>query len=87
MAVMHEPVNERSGLHVIAKDIASVFEALVRSEHGRSALVAPGHELEEEHRAGAADREVAGLVDHQHGRMREDPQARVEPACGLCLFE
>ena len=38
-------------------------EAFVRGQHGRSKLVAARHELEEEHGAGAADGQIADLVD------------------------
>jgi hypothetical protein len=50
-------------------------------------LVAPGHELKEQHRAGAADREIANLINDEHGRMGEDLQAGLEPAGRLRLFQ
>jgi hypothetical protein len=33
-------------------------------------LVAAVHELEEEHRPGMADRQIADLIDHQQRRVR-----------------
>src|SRR5690606_31675491 len=50
-------------------------------------LVAPGHELEEEHGAGAADRQVADLIDDEDRRVREHLEALLELARGLGLLE
>jgi hypothetical protein len=50
-------------------------------------LIAAGHQLEEEHRAGATDRQIADLVDDQQRRMREDLQPGLQAPGGLCLFE
>src|SRR5690606_32601845 len=43
-------------------------EALAAGENGRGRLVAPCNELEEEHGAGAADQQIADLLDDEHGR-------------------
>ena len=48
---------------------------LLLREHRRGVLVAPGHELKEEHGAGAADRQIADLVDDEERGEDE----RLEP--------
>ena len=58
VAVVDEAIDERGGHDVIAKDVAPLLEALVGRQHRRRVLVAPRHELKEEHRAGAADGEI-----------------------------
>ena len=68
VAVVQEPVDERRGHDLVAEDLAPFLEALVGGEHGRGVFVAAGHELEEEHGAGAGDRQVADLVDDQQRR-------------------
>jgi hypothetical protein len=56
-------------------------------QHGRSVLVPPIHELEEEHRAGVIDRQVADLVDDEEGRMREHGEPLRQSSRGLSLLE
>src|SRR6266487_3407529 len=63
MAVVHEAVDQGAGHDVVAEDLAPILEAFVAREHGGGPLVAAAHELEEEHGAGACDREVAELVE------------------------
>ena len=65
----------------------TLFKALVGRQDGRRVLVAARHELKEEHRAGAADRQIADLVDDEERRMRQDLQARLQPPGGLRFLE
>jgi hypothetical protein len=62
---MDEAIDERGGHHVIAKDVAPLLEAFVGREHRGRMLLAACHELKEEHRARAGDREVADLIDDE----------------------
>jgi hypothetical protein len=50
-------------------------------------LIATGHQLKKEHRAGTADREIANLVDDEQCRMRQHLQARLESTGGLRFLE
>src|SRR5690606_33581164 len=59
VAVVEQAVDQRGRHDLVAKDLAPLLEALVAGEHGRGRLVAPGHELEEEHGPGAADGQIA----------------------------
>jgi len=70
-----------------AKHRAPLFKAFVGCQHGRRVLVAACHQLKEEHRAGAADRQITDLVDDQHRGMREDVQAGLQAARGLRFFQ
>ncbi len=65
VAVMDEPVDEGCGHDFIAEDVAPFRKTLVGGEHGTCPLIPLGHELEEEHRAGAADGQIADLVDDE----------------------
>src|SRR5690606_19730290 len=64
-----------------------VLKAFVRGEHGRGVLVTTSHELEEEHGAGAADRQVADLVNDEQCWMREYLEPLVESAGSLGFLE
>ncbi len=75
MAVMQQAIDERSGHDLVAQDLSPLLEALVGRQHSGCALVAPVDELEEEHRAGLADGQVADLVDDQERGMGEDLEA------------
>ena len=77
VAVVYEAIDKGSRHNLIAEDLAPFLKALIRGEHGRGVLLAPRHELEEEHRAGAADRQIADLVDDEERRMREHLQTRL----------
>ena len=68
VAVVDEAVDERTGHHLVTEDLPPLLEALVRREHRARPFVAPAHQLKEEHRAGAADREIADLIDDEHAR-------------------
>ena len=70
-----------------AQDLTPLFEPFVGREHGGCALVAPVDELEEEHGAGLADRQVADLVDDQERGIGEDLEAASELTGGLGFFE
>jgi hypothetical protein len=87
VTVMHEAIDQRRRHDVVAEDLAPRLETLVRRQHGRRVFVPPGHELEEEHRARAIDREVADLVDDQERRKAECLHAVQEPAGKLRFFE
>lgn len=65
MAVVDQPVDQSGSHDVVAEDVTPVLKAFVRGEHGRGVLVTTSHELEEEHGAGAADRQVADLVQRR----------------------
>lgn len=77
VAVVQDPVDQRRRHRLIAEDVApladvpSALKALVARHHRRGPLVAPGHQLEEEHGPARADRQVADLVDDQQCRMGE----------------
>src|SRR5262245_59354652 len=72
MLTVIEGCSRRSRTAVaIAEDLAPGAEALIAREDDRPALVAPGHELEEEIGAVAGDGDVADLVDDQELRLRE----------------
>jgi len=73
---MDEAIDESRGHDVVAKDVAPLFEALIRREHRGRVLVPPCHQLKKEHRAGAPDREIADLIDDQQRRIREYVQPR-----------
>src|ERR1044071_3905218 len=64
----------------------TLFKALVGRQDGRRVLVAARHELKEEHRAGAADRQIADLVDDEERRMCEHFEAGLQTAGGLRLL-
>ncbi len=66
---------------------APLLEALVRCQDGGAGLVAAGHELKEEHRPGAADGQVADLIDDQQAREDEGLEAVGEPPGLLGLLE
>jgi len=71
VTVMEDPVNQSRGHDFVAEDVAPLLEALVRSEHSRGVFVTAAHELEEEHGAGAVDREIAYLVHDEQRGVRE----------------
>jgi site-specific DNA recombinase len=66
VAVMQHSVDEGRSHDVIAEDLAPLLEALVGGQHGGGMLIAPIHELEEEHRAGMVDRQVADFIHYEH---------------------
>ena len=76
--MVDEAIDERRRHDVVAENLAPFLEAFVGREHGGRVLVTPRHELKEEHGARAANREIADLVDHEHCRMREHLQARLQ---------
>ena len=80
VAVMDEPVDERGGHDLVAEDLAPLLEALVAGEHGRRVFVAATHQLKEELRAGARDRQIADLVDDHEARRDERAEAPREVA-------
>jgi hypothetical protein len=87
VAVVQEPIDQRGGHDFVAEDLAPLLEALVRGERGGSALIAPGDHLEEEHRAGTGDRQVADFVDHEDGRVRKHLHPLGELPRGLRFLE
>ena len=87
MAVMRQAIDERSGHDLVAQDLAPLLEAFIGGQHSGCALIAPVDELEEEHGAGLADRQVADLVDDQERRIGEDLEAASQLAGGLGFFE
>ncbi len=87
VAVVDESIDQRGRHDLIAKDLAPLFEAFVARENGGGVLVAPGDQLEEEHRAGTRDRQIADLVDHHETREDERAQAVRQSAAGLRVFE
>src|SRR5690606_28776573 len=87
VAVVEQAVDQRGRHDLVAKDLAPLLEALVAGEHGRGRLVAPGHELEEEHGPGAAHWQIADLVHHEDGRVGEHLEPLLELARGLRLFQ
>ena len=75
VAVVQQAIYQRRRHDFISEDLAPLLEAFVAREHRRGRLVAPRHELEEEHRAGARHRQIPDLVDHQQGRVRQHLEA------------
>ncbi len=75
VTVVEQAIDERSGHDLVAQDLAPLLEPLVGRQHGGCALIAPVDELEEEHRAGLTDRQVADLVDDQERGISEDLEA------------
>ena len=84
---MQQAIDECSGHDFVAQDLTPLFEPFVGGQHGGCALVAPVDELEEEHGAGLADRQVADLVDDQERGIGEDLEAASELTGGLGFFE
>ena len=64
MAVMQQPVDERSGHDLVAQNLAPLLEAFIGGQHSGCALIAPVDELEEEHGAGLTDRQSTDDVNH-----------------------
>ncbi len=87
MAVMQQPVDERSGHDLVTQDLAPLLEAFVGGQHSGCTLIAPVDELEEEHGSGLVDRQVADLVDDQERRIGEDLESASQLAGGLGFFE
>src|SRR5262249_38069581 len=87
VAVMDQPINERRRHYFIAEDLAPLLEALVGRQNRGGVLVAPRHELEEEHGARATDREVADLIDDHETRKDERPEPLGQSAAQLGGFE
>jgi hypothetical protein len=67
------------------QELTAVFEAFVRVEHGGGALVAPTHQLKEQHAAGAGDGQIPDFVDDEEHRVGEGLEAVGQPACHLGL--
>lgn len=63
VTVVDEPVDERGRHDVIVEDLALLLEALAARQYATPAFVAARHELKEERRPGATDREVADLIE------------------------
>src|SRR4051794_34855406 len=87
VTVMYEAVDQRSRHDLVAEDLPPFFEAFVAREDRRGVFIAPGEQLEEEHRAGARDREIADLVDNHQAREDERAQAMREAPARLRFFE
>src|SRR5687767_12454151 len=87
VAVVDQAVNESAGHDVVPEDLTPFFKALVRSQDGGGSLVAPAHELEEEHGTGAADRQVADLIHNSQRRIGERLEAMGQAAGDLGFFE
>jgi hypothetical protein len=78
VAVVEQPVDQGCSHDLIAEDLAPLLEALVAGQHGGGVLVAAAHELEEVHRAGAGDRQVADLIDDEQCRLLRVPAPQKE---------
>jgi hypothetical protein len=59
MAVVQDPVDQRRGHDLIPQDLAPFVEPFVGGQNRGGVLVAPAHELKEQHGAGLSDRDVA----------------------------
>lgn len=57
---MEEPVTQRIGHDLVAEAVASLLEGFVADQHGRGVIVSATHQLKEELRAGARDRQIFG---------------------------
>ena len=87
VAAVDQAVDESRRHHLVAEHAAPLLEALVRRQHGRGAFVPGVDELEEEHGAVLADRQVADLVDHEERRVGEHAQPVRQVAGGLRFGE
>ena len=65
---MEQTVDDGGGHHLVSKDLTPVGRAPIRGPHNRAALIAPAHDLEDLVRRRLVERQVAELVDAQHGR-------------------
>ena len=83
MTVMQQPVEDRRGEDVVAKDGAPLRDDLVRGDEQTAAFVPPGDELEKEMGAASFKRQVAELVDDQQLRLGVKHQAITELAVGF----
>lgn len=79
VAVMDEPIDERGGHHVVAKDVAQFLEAFIGREPWPRVLLAARHEL----KASSAPVRMIGrrpdVVYDRKGGIREHRQPRLEP--------
>src|SRR5215472_11920205 len=68
---------------VVVEDLRPVFVGAVGGDHHRGALVALADDLEQQVGAVLIDREVAELVDNQHGGLEVTLELALEAASGL----
>jgi hypothetical protein len=87
VTVVDEPIDQGRRHDLIAEDLAPVLEAFVAGQDRRRMFIASGEELEEEHRPGPRDGEIADLVDDHQAREHEGAEAVREPAAALGLFK
>ena len=74
VAMVQQPVDERRRHDLVAEHVSPFLESLVRGQHRRRPLVPGVDQLEEEHGAVLADRQVADLVDDEQRGMRQHAQ-------------
>ena len=72
MAVVQHSIDDSCRHHFVAEYASPLIECSVRSQHRGGVLVAPTHQLEEQHCAGLADGDVADLIDDKKRWMAED---------------
>jgi len=87
VAVVHEAVDRAVIITSSPKISPLPVEALVRRQHRRDLPVVPRHGLQEEHRSGAADRQVADLVNHQQAQGNERLEVLRELAGSLGFLQ
>ena len=83
VAVVRQPVDERRGHDPVAKHATPVLKVLVRGQHRRCPFVAGVDQLEEQHGAVLADRQITDLVDHQQRQLRQHAQSAGQVAAAL----
>ena len=79
---MQEPVEDCSGDHLVAEDLAPLRDHLIRREEHAAALVATRDELEEEIGAALFEWQVPELVDDEELRLREEANLVGEMSLG-----
>ena len=67
VAPVEHAVEQCGGRDLIAEDAVPLFEALVRCQDHRGAVVTPVDELKEQNRGALGHRHVAVLIHDQHG--------------------
>jgi len=83
VAVMEEAVGKDRRHDFITEDLPPLLEALVGGQYGRGALVTAVDELEEEHRAGLGNGQIADFVNDEECGVSQRLNAMRELASSL----
>jgi len=77
--MMHQPVDHRRRHDGIAEDLTPGREGLVGGDDHRAALIAGGHQLEEQVGGLGVEGDVADLVDDDERGALQQPQVVLQP--------